>query len=133
MSGTTHLYRHFDAQDRLLYIGISKTALRRLAQHYSTAHWANSVARVEIETFGTKAEAVAAENLAIKTEAPLHNILAAPRPDTAADTEPITLRLPHEVLEALDAMRQAAEFPPNRQETIRVLLTQKLKERGYLK
>lgn len=50
-----------------------------------------------------------------------------------ADTEAITLRLPHEVLEALDAMRQAVEFPPNRQEAIRVLLSQLLRERGYLK
>lgn len=49
------------------------------------------------------------------------------------DTEPITLRLPQDVLAALDAMRQAAEFSPNRQEAIRVLLTQQLKARGYLK
>jgi Arc/MetJ-type ribon-helix-helix transcriptional regulator len=50
-----------------------------------------------------------------------------------ADTEPITLRLPHDVLAALDAMRQSNEFPPNRQEAIRVLLTQQLRERGFLK
>jgi hypothetical protein len=69
----TYLYRHFDAEGRLLYVGISLSAVHRLAQHRASA-WFASIATVTIETFPSRAGAAEAERLAIQTEGPLHNI-----------------------------------------------------------
>jgi excinuclease UvrABC nuclease subunit len=75
MTDQTHLYRHFDAGGRLLYVGISLSALKRLSQHRKAAHWFASIANVTIETFPSRQKAVAAENLAIKTENPKWNTM----------------------------------------------------------
>ena len=39
MSEPTDLYRHWDAEGRLLYIGISRSAVERLAGHRNNSHW----------------------------------------------------------------------------------------------
>lgn len=70
----TQLYRHFDADGNLLYVGISLSALKRLAQHSQSAQWYCQIARVSIEHFPTREEALDAEALAIHRENPLHNI-----------------------------------------------------------
>jgi excinuclease UvrABC nuclease subunit len=69
-----HLYRHFAADGTLLYVGISLSAFQRLAQHRSRAHWFEQIARVEMEQFATREEALAAERVAIEHEKPLFNI-----------------------------------------------------------
>ena len=69
-----HLYRHFDRSGTLLYVGISLSALQRLGQHADHSHWYGSIARVDIEEFSTREEALAAEREAIQNEKPLHNI-----------------------------------------------------------
>lgn len=74
MTRETHLYRHLDAEGRLLYVGISLSALNRLSQHKTTAHWFASIAKVTIETFPSHKEALEAEKLAIKTDNPAWNI-----------------------------------------------------------
>lgn len=68
----TALYRHFDAEGRLLYIGIAKNALRRLSQH-ATAPWAQDVRTIKVEMFASREDALTAEGLAIRAEKPLHN------------------------------------------------------------
>lgn len=70
----TALYRHFDAFGRLLYVGISGSHLRRLAQHADGASWATDIASVTVDHYPTRAVAVAAERQAIRTERPAHNI-----------------------------------------------------------
>jgi hypothetical protein len=72
--GPTQLYRHFDDEGRLLYVGISLSAITRLAQHRSASHWSRAIVRVEIEHFDTRREALMAEAKAIIEERPLHNI-----------------------------------------------------------
>lgn len=67
------LYRHFDAEGRLLYVGISKNATERLRGHKHKSSWFKEIARVEIQHFPTREEARAAEALAIKSEKPLLN------------------------------------------------------------
>jgi len=42
------LYRHFDATGRLLYVGISLFAFRRLAAHERNAGWWKDVRTVTI-------------------------------------------------------------------------------------
>lgn len=70
----TKLYRHFDENSRLLYVGISSSAIVRLAQHKQTAHWFDEVTVVTIVNFETKELALVAEEQAIKEERPLYNL-----------------------------------------------------------
>lgn len=71
---TTTLYRLRDADGALLYVGISQSAMRRLGEHAASKSWWDEVARVDVEHFATRAEAVAAEWRAIGDENPRHNI-----------------------------------------------------------
>lgn len=70
----TYLYRHFNAENELLYVGISLNAINRLGQHKDNSHWFDLICRVDIQNFNTKEEALDAETLAILNEKPKHNI-----------------------------------------------------------
>jgi hypothetical protein len=70
----TALYRHYDAEGRLLYVGISLSAVQRLAQH-ADKDWSADIRRVEIEMHPDRGTAEAAEKAAIKAENPVHNKL----------------------------------------------------------
>ena len=70
----TQLYRHFDVERKLLYVGISLNTFARLSQHKDHAQWFEKVAVVSIEHFETREEAMAAERSAIKMESPKFNI-----------------------------------------------------------
>ncbi len=67
------LYRHFNKDGVLLYVGATSNALLRIDQHRSTAPWYGEISRVEIEHFATRREAIHAEEVAIEKELPLHN------------------------------------------------------------
>ncbi len=69
----TALYRHFDSEGRLLYVGISVSAINRLKQHMSGAQWAMEISEVRIEWFADRASAERAERLAIMNEKPIYN------------------------------------------------------------
>ncbi len=69
----TVLYRYFDAENRLLYVGISDSWSRRAEQHKRHSHWFPQMARLETEWHENRAAACAAETKAIRTESPLHN------------------------------------------------------------
>lgn len=72
------LYRLFSAEDELLYIGISVSALARFAQHKADKPWIGEVARVAIETHDcARAEIEALERSAIIQEKPKYNIVHA--------------------------------------------------------
>lgn len=69
-----HLYRHFDANGELLYVGISLNALARFAKgHRQTADWFLLISRIEIQNLATREEAIAAESEAIHREHPKFN------------------------------------------------------------
>lgn len=72
MSESCSLYRHFDAEGNLLYVGISLSAVARLIQHRSSG-WFDQIVRIDIERFDSRDTALAAENIAIKKERPRHN------------------------------------------------------------
>jgi hypothetical protein len=76
----TDLYRIFDADGVLLYVGISWSALVRLGGHSGTARWFDRVARVSVQKCQSLDEARAAERQAIQTEDPLFNVLQKPKP-----------------------------------------------------
>lgn len=71
-----HLYRWFDAEGCLLYIGISFNAYSRASQHFKNqdASWTDSAVRMEVERFETREEVAKAERLAIQNEKPRYNI-----------------------------------------------------------
>lgn len=69
----TSLYRFFDAQGVLLYVGATSNPFRRLAEH-STTRDVTQVATVTLQWFPDRREAVLAEDEAIVSERPLWNI-----------------------------------------------------------
>lgn len=89
----TALYRHFDADGSLLWVGVTANPFLRLAGHMSTSDWRDSVARVEIERFDSRGAAEAAETQAILSERPRFNRQAsrcAPRGRYRKQEEPAT-------------------------------------------
>jgi predicted GIY-YIG superfamily endonuclease len=69
----THLYRHYDKQGDLLYVGISANAYARLAQHHLGADWPSLAVRMDTEVFDTREAAHEAERMAIRVENPRFN------------------------------------------------------------
>mgnify|MGYP003346331237 CR=1 FL=1 len=70
----TQLYRHFDKEDNLLYVGISFSSLLRLSQHKSLSSWYGQISRVTIENFENREQALEAETKAILNEKPKYNV-----------------------------------------------------------
>ena len=68
-----NLYRLYDANDELLYVGISKSALKRLGEHYQTKEWADQIATMTIEQYPDRNSVEKAEQTAISKENPVHN------------------------------------------------------------
>lgn len=75
MAKLCELYRHFDGDGRLLYVGIAISSTVRLSGHRTSAHWFDQITRIEIERFPTRKAAMEAEMLAIGREKPLHNLI----------------------------------------------------------
>lgn len=74
LSKKTHLYRHYDGNGELLYIGISLSAVQRLSQHMSGSNWADEIASIEVEYYPDRDAALRAEKAAIEAEQPRYNI-----------------------------------------------------------
>src|SRR6201986_3880091 len=71
---SAQLYRCFDAEGNLLYVGATKNVFQRIIEHkVQSGHWFRSVTRVEIQHFDSRKEALAAEAVAITLENPKHN------------------------------------------------------------
>ena len=86
----TALYRMFDADDVLLYVGISYVVPARMEWHARYQPWWPQVARRIVEWYGNRDLAEAAEKAAIRAEKPRHNVThaggALPEPlDALAD------------------------------------------------
>lgn len=71
----TWLYRYFDADDRLLYVGVAFDVLKRAQGHRRHAAWWPLATTYTEERYPTRTEAEAAEVEAIRTEAPLYNVV----------------------------------------------------------
>lgn len=77
----TVLYRYYDTEDVLLYVGISANMPGRLDSHETDSTWMDFAARSTLEHFGDRADAEAAEQAAIEADRPLFNILHNDNPD----------------------------------------------------
>lgn len=71
--GGTWLYRWFDADDLLLYIGISDDLSARTGTHARESSWMDFADRSTKERFEDRSEALASETAAIESEQPLFN------------------------------------------------------------
>jgi hypothetical protein len=71
---STALYRHFDVNGVLLYVGIAVDPVQRLNGHRSGAYWYDQIDIIKIVRYPTREAALAGELEAIRTEKPLHNI-----------------------------------------------------------
>ena len=69
------LYRHFNDDNELLYVGISSRLPSRLRQHQRTSRWFFDVKLVTIEWFDDRHSAKLAEGKAIRFEHPKFNVL----------------------------------------------------------
>jgi len=69
----TQLYRHFDAEGQLLYVGISLQSMKRLAEHKNNSDWFDEITRVDIEHFSDRNAAMDAERKAVQEEKPKYN------------------------------------------------------------
>lgn len=76
---TCQLYRHFDAEGRLLYVGISLSAVERLKQHVARSGWSAEIASITVETHADREAAMKAEREAVERERPLYNKQLVPK------------------------------------------------------
>jgi hypothetical protein len=80
--GPTELYRMYDADDQLLYIGVTCNKAARWHSHRRNSAWWKLVARKELTTYPDRSAALTAELAAIQAEKPLHNIANHPSKPT---------------------------------------------------
>lgn len=97
MSGETFvLYRFFDSDDVLLYVGMTRNPARRFGQHGSEKPWWQKVVRIHMEHHKSLHALREAERRAIETERPAHNIHmnngARPQPTAAMKATPMRRR-----------------------------------------
>jgi len=77
----TALYRHYDAEGRLLYVGITDCLSERDKQHAATSHWHGNVHRTVTEWCLSRQHAMDLEAVAVRHEKPLHNVALAIQPE----------------------------------------------------
>ena len=73
MCKKTQLYRHFDSDGVLLYVGISCNVLRRTGEHEGS-FWFDNVRNITIESFENRHDAECSERDAINAEKPKYNV-----------------------------------------------------------
>jgi len=73
MRHKTILYRAYDINDQLLYIGISSQVFGRFDQHAHTSEWMYDCAYAIMEHYPYRRLAMEAEKRAIQTENPKYN------------------------------------------------------------
>ena len=78
---TTALYRMYDFNETLMYVGITFDPSRRFPKHMHTKTWWDLVSDIHIERFPTRRDALTAEAVAIENEEPVFN-LARPNAQT---------------------------------------------------
>lgn len=74
----TALYLLFDADDRLLYVGITFDPSQRFVTHKRTMPWWGQVARRDVRWFDTRSEAEAEEIATIQRADPPYNVEHSP-------------------------------------------------------
>jgi predicted GIY-YIG superfamily endonuclease len=71
----TYLYRVYDNEQKLIYVGISLSFFSRLQQHKKNSVWFDRMSTVTLTQYTAREEALFAEATAINTENPQMNIM----------------------------------------------------------
>lgn len=69
------LYKLRSSSGELLYVGLSLNVGARLTQHKQSKDWWHAVARVDLQHYATRLEALTAEERSIRMERPTHNFV----------------------------------------------------------
>lgn len=69
------LYRFFNANGDLLYIGVTANAHRRITDHRDEKEWWTEIQTITLEHFPDRDSVLKAERAAIKAELPLYNVV----------------------------------------------------------
>ena len=72
----TDVYRAYDSDGRLLYVGMSVNVFQRLKQHRYEAPWYSQVSSVRVEQYKDWRTARHVEGYAIKHEHPQWNVMS---------------------------------------------------------
>jgi predicted GIY-YIG superfamily endonuclease len=75
----TAVYRLFSADGTLLYVGVTRDIAVRFSSHEQDKRWWPQVARKTMTWYGSRDEALTAEDAAIAAESPAYNIAGVPR------------------------------------------------------
>lgn len=103
MTRPTDLYRAFDAEGRLLYVGVSLNLGDRMKGHRSAALWWEDVAIIAVEHCEDRAAAMTAERAAITAESPAYN----QQHGSFRSPQPPAEQMPDDVLTADQAAERA--------------------------
>ena len=71
-----YVYRLYDNESRLIYVGCSYEPEQRIKRHHVTQWWAPQIAKVRIKVYPTRVAGLEAETEARNTEHPRWNIEA---------------------------------------------------------
>ena len=69
------LYKIYNNDGRLLYIGISDKLLSRISSHIKRKPWSDEISIIRIDNFKSREELEEAERSAIGAEKPLYNVI----------------------------------------------------------
>lgn len=97
VNGPTSLYRYFDVDGRLLYVGITSASTLRMLHHAHGSAWWTKVRSASFKHYRTRDQALAVERKAVVAEEPLYNRAFTPQRSLAR----LTTRL-HRVEPSLD-------------------------------
>lgn len=106
---TAALYRLYDADETLLYIGVTDNPDRRFKQHRNTKPWWPGVSQKTIEWHTTRRRALAEEAAAIEAEAPAYNVQYNPAAPVPVSPHQPPAGMPQD---RVDALRQVASTCP---------------------
>ena len=70
-----HVYRQFNRKGKLLYVGSTSDVMRRTSEHSHHKDWFGEVDLITVEHYETREQAYWAEEIAIKNERPLYNVV----------------------------------------------------------
>jgi predicted GIY-YIG superfamily endonuclease len=76
--GETSVYRIYDRDKGLLYVGMGRNPENRWASHAERHAWWSEAASFRVEWYATRKEAAAEELRAIRSESPKHNVHSSP-------------------------------------------------------
>ena len=68
------VYRIYNFDKNLIYVGVTNDVLMRIAQHRRDKIWRDQITIIELDWCETRSEALAIENMLIEKMQPLYNL-----------------------------------------------------------